>query len=167
MRDEDRTEPPDVGDERSILTGFLDFHRDTLEWKLTGLTDEQLRERAAPPSSMSLLGLLRHLADVERGWFRVDVNGEALDPLYSSSQDPDGDFDDLDGASVESVFATWREEVRLAREITAARSLDDTFTSGDRMFSVRRVLVHMIEEYARHNGHADLLRERIDGATGE
>ena len=167
MRDEDRTEPPDVGDERTILTGFLDFHRDTLEWKLTGLTDEQLRERAAPPSSMSLLGLLRHLADVERGWFRVDVNGEALDPLYFSSQDPDGDFDNLDDASVESVFATWREEVRLAREITAARSLDGTFTSGGRTFSVRRLLVHMIEEYCRHNGHADLLRERIDGATGE
>lgn len=167
MTDSDRTDPPYAGDELATLTAFLDFHRDTLEWKLTGLTDAQLRERSVPPSSMSLLGLLRHLCEVERGWFRRGVNGEDVPPLYYSDADPDGDFDNLDDADVAAVFATWRAEVQKAREITAARSLEDTFTRGERTISLRWVLVHLIEEYARHNGHADLLRERIDGSTGE
>ena len=170
MKEEDRTEPPQVGDDRATLTGFLDFHRDTLEWKCAGLTPEQLRERAVPPSSMSLLGLVRHLAEVERGWFQRGVAGETVVPLYYSDDDPDGDFDNVDGATqadVDEAFATWRAAVARAREIIAAASLDDTFTRRDGEISVRWVLVHMIEEYARHNGHADLLRERIDGATGE
>jgi len=170
VKEEDRTEPPQVGDDRATLTGFLDFHRDTLEWKCAGLTPEQLRERAVPPSSMSLLGLVRHLAEVERGWFQRGVAGETVVPLYYSDDDPDGDFDNVDGATqadVDEAFATWRAAVARAREIIAAASLDDTFTRRDGEISVRWVLVHMIEEYARHNGHADLLRERIDGATGE
>jgi uncharacterized damage-inducible protein DinB len=169
VREQDRTEPQYVADERAVLTGFLDFHRDTLEWKCTGLTPEQLRERAVPPSTMSLLGIVRHLADVERGWFRRGVAGEKIGPIFYSDDDPDGDFDNVDDATqadVDEAFAAWRAEVQRAREITAAASLDDTFTRRDEI-SVRWVLVHMIEEYARHNGHADLLRERIDGATGE
>ena len=167
MRGEDRTEPPYVGDERAVLTGFLDFHRDTLEWKCAGLTSEQMRERAVGPSSLSLLGLVRHLADVERGWFRRGVAGEDATPLFYSDNDRDGDFDNVGTADVDEAFAAWRAEVTRAREITAAASLDDTFTRRDQEISMRWVLVHMIEEYARHNGHADFIRERIDGATGE
>jgi uncharacterized damage-inducible protein DinB len=170
VKEEERTEPPLVGDDRELLTKFLDFHRDTLEWKCSGLTPEQLRERAVPPSSMSLLGIVRHLADVERGWFRRGVNGEDLAGIYWTEADPDGDFDNVDNATradVDDAFATWRTEVQRAREITAAKSLDDTFVRRGKEFSLRWVLVHLVEEYARHNGHADLLRERLDGETGE
>lgn len=170
MKEQDRTQPPHTGTDRELLTGFLDFHRDTLEWKCSGLSPQQLSERAVP-SSMSLLGLVRHLADVERGWFRRGVNGEDVAGIYWSDADPDGDFDNVGAAStqadVDEAFATWREEVRRAREITAATDLDDTFSRRDTTFSLRWVLVHLIEEYARHNGHADLMRERIDGCTGE
>ena len=170
MKEEDRTEPPYAGDERAILGGFLDFHRDTLEWKCAGLTPEQLRDRAVSPSTLSLLGLVRHLAEVERGWFRRGVAGEEVGPLYYTDEEPDLDFDDVDGATAEDVegaLAAWRFEVRRAREISADTPLDRTFTRRDRTISHRWVLVHMIEEYARHNGHADFLRERIDGSTGE
>jgi len=170
MKAEDRTEPPYVGDDRAILAGFLDFHRDTLVMKCTGLTPQQLREPAVPPSSLSLLGLVRHLAEVERGWFRRGVAGEDVGPLYYTEDEPDKDFDDVRDATeddVEGAFAAWRFEVRRAREISAATPLDHTFARHDREFSHRWVLVHMVEEYARHNGHADLMRERIDGVTGE
>jgi len=171
MKDNDRTEPPYTGDDRATLTGFLDFHRDTLEWKCDGLTAEQLAVRGVPPSSLSLLGLVRHLAEVERGWFQRSVAGEKTEPLFYSDEDRDGDFNNVDGATqatVDEAFAAWRAAVARAREITAATKLDETFTSrAGQQISLRWVLVHMIEEYARHNGHADLLRERIDGATGE
>jgi uncharacterized damage-inducible protein DinB len=170
VKPEDRTEPPYVGDDRAILAGFLDFHRDTLVMKCSGLTPEQLRERSVPPSSLSLLGLVRHLAEVERGWFRRGVAGEDVGPLYYTEEEPDLDFDDVDDATAEDVdgaFAAWRFEVQRAGEISAATPLDHTFTRRGREFSHRWVLTHMVEEYARHNGHADLLRERIDGVTGE
>ena len=171
MQDKDRRETPYTGDERATLTGFLDFHRDTLEWKCDGLTPAQLAQRGVPPSSMSLLGLVRHLADVERGWFRRGVAGETAEPLFYTDDNLDGDFDDVDGATqadVDRAFAAWRAEAARASEIIAATELDQTFVSrrGD-VISLRWVLVHLIEEYARHNGHADLLRELIDGATGE
>jgi uncharacterized damage-inducible protein DinB len=170
MSENARTEPPDAGDERATLAGFLDYHRDTLEWKCTGLTPEQLRERVVPPSTLSLLGLVRHMAEVERGWFRRGVAGEDVGPLYYTEDEPDRDFDDVDGATaddVEGAFAAWRFEVRRAREISVATPLDHMLTRRDQTLSHRWVLVHMIEEYARHNGHADLLRERLDGAKGE
>jgi uncharacterized damage-inducible protein DinB len=165
----ERTEPPEVADERTTLTSFLDYQRQTLAWKCDGLTDAQLRERIVPPSSMSLLGLVRHLADVERGWFRRTLTGEDAPRMYYSDEDPDGDFDNVDDADVAEAFAAWRAECDRAREIVAATpTLDVTGTQrlGNKV-SLRWILVHMIEEYARHNGHADLLRERIDGATGE
>jgi uncharacterized damage-inducible protein DinB len=170
VREEDRTEPPYTADERATLAGFLDFQRDTLEWKCTGLVAEQLRERAVPPSGLSLLGLVRHLAEVERWWFRRGVAGEKVGPMYYTDEEPDRDLDDVDDATAEDVegaVAAWRFEVRRAREISAATPLEQTFTRRDQAFSHRWVLVHMIEEYARHNGHADLLRERADGSTGE
>jgi uncharacterized damage-inducible protein DinB len=167
---EGRPLPPQAGDERASLEGFLDYHRATLAWKCSGLSPEQLAERAVPPSSMSLLGLVRHLADVETGWFdRVDT-GVRRPPVYSSETEPDGDFDGAaaDPAVVEDAFATWQRAVEQSRAVTARTPLDATFEHPrDGTTSLRWVLLHMIEEYARHNGHADLLRERLDGAVGE
>jgi uncharacterized damage-inducible protein DinB len=119
---------------------------------------------------LSLLGLVRHMAEVERSWFRRTLAGEAAPPLYYSDSDPDGDFDWVEGAEVDAAFAAWRAECDHARELIAKMdSLDyvgHQRRSGERV-SLRWILVHMIEEYARHNGHADLLRERIDGAVGQ
>jgi uncharacterized damage-inducible protein DinB len=168
MTADERPEPPLHGDERATLTGFLDFQRATLAWKCSGLTDEQLKERAIPPSTLSLLGLVRHMADVERSWFRRCLAGTDAPPLFYSDGDRDGEFDNVDTADVTAAFATWEAECGFAREaVAAAPTLDVSGTSRDRTYSLRWILAHMIEEYARHNGHADLLRQRLDGATGE
>ena len=166
-----RSYPENTGDERATLTGFLDYQRGTLEWKCAGLTAEQLARRASPPSTLSLLGIVRHLADVERTWFRRRIAGESVPPIFFTETEPDLDFDGAvaDPEVVATAFSAWRREIARAREITSAVKLDDTFVrpgAGERL-SVRWVLTHMIEEYARHNGHADLLREAIDGQTGE
>jgi uncharacterized damage-inducible protein DinB len=168
MPDDNRPQPPATGDERTMLAGWLDFHRATLEMKCAGLTPAQLATRAVEPSTLSLLGLVRHLADVERSWFRRRLAGEDAPPLYFSDEDPDGDFDNLDPATVDEAFATWQAECDRARQIAAALpSLDVTVDRDGQQLSARWVLHHMVEEYARHNGHADLLRERLDGTTGE
>jgi len=167
MDSQSRTDPPTVADERTLLTGFLDLQRDTLAWKCSGLTDEQLKQRSVEPSSLSLLGLLRHLTEVERGWFVKTIAGEEAPPTYYTEENPDGDFDDLDTHSPTEVYEAWQAACARSREITAARELDFEGSRPHRNYSLRWVLLHMIEEYARHNGHADLLRERIDGATGE
>ena len=163
-----RQDTPYVADERQMLEAWLDFHRQTLLGKCSGLTVGQLRQRAAPPSTLSLLGLVRHMAEVERGWFRRRIAGQKVGFLYSSEADPDGEFDHVDAADADGDFATYRREVGLARQAAAGWDLDETFFHSHRnaQISVRWVYLHMIEEYARHNGHADLLRERIDGATG-
>jgi uncharacterized damage-inducible protein DinB len=164
----ERTDPPLEAPERQMLTTWLDYHRDTLAWKCAGLTDEQLRERAVPPSSLSLLGLVRHMSDVERGWFRRVLGGEDAPYRYGNDTKPDAEFDDVGTADVAAAFASWRADCDRARELVAAApSLDVTGERRGERFSLRWILVHMIEEYARHNGHADLLRERIDGAVGE
>jgi uncharacterized damage-inducible protein DinB len=163
-----RTTPPTVGDERQILSAYLDWHRATLELKCDGVPRERLSERTVPPSSLSLHGLLRHLAAVERWWFRIQFAGEDIPMLYYSDDDPNQDFDDLDG-DIDEAFAVWREECQRSREIVAgAASLDETGIqrSTGKPIALRRIMVHMIAEYARHNAHADLLRERIDGAVG-
>jgi uncharacterized damage-inducible protein DinB len=158
---------PREADERTTLTAFLDWQRNTLEGKCAGLDAEQLRRRAAPPSSLSLLGLVRHMAEVERWWFRVNLAAEQVGALFSTDGDPDADFE-VDTADVETAFTAWQAECERAREIAMSRTLDDTGRNRDtgRVMSLRWTLVHMIEEYSRHNGHADLLRERIDGAVG-
>jgi uncharacterized damage-inducible protein DinB len=167
-----RTEPALAADERDMLTGWLDYHRATLLWKCDGLSDDQLRQRSVPPSGLSLIGLVRHLTECERGWFRKVLHGEDLPGLYYTPEDPDGDFDNVDSADTASVFAAFERECALAREAIA--SVPDLDTLGKKpsrdsgeLFSLRWILTHMIEEYARHNGHADLLRECIDGATGD
>jgi uncharacterized damage-inducible protein DinB len=164
-----RPSPPRSAPEQEMLEAWLDFHRITLERKCSGLSPEQLRRRAVPPSSLSLLGLVRHMADVERSWFRRALANEPAPPHYRSDNDPNGAFDNVDTADVEEAFATWREECAQARAVVAAFSDLDALGHDEarpRRPSVRWVLVHLIEEYARHNGHADLLREVIDGVVG-
>jgi uncharacterized damage-inducible protein DinB len=165
----ERVDAPTVAGEREMLDGWLDWHRATLLQKCAGLTSDQLKQRSAPPSSMSLLGLVRHLAEVEQSWFQRRIAGRELPFIYCDVDDnPDGDFDDVDSADAEADFRVYAKQVEAARAVVRDRPLDETFFHA-RMeveMSVRWVYVHMIEEYARHNGHADLLRERIDGATG-
>ncbi|MEU4338962.1 DinB family protein [Micromonospora lupini] len=167
----DRTQEPLVADERTMLEGWLDYHRDTLLHKCAGLTAEQLRSASVEPSDLSLLGLVLHMTDVERSWFRQRFAGQDLPDLYDYDTDNDADFHAAASADAEAAFATFRAEVDAARAVTEGRSLDETFTlprrDGTPTFSLRWVYVHMIEEYARHNGHADLIRERIDGVTGD
>lgn len=166
--DDTRAPLPLVGDEREILTAYLDWHRETFALKCSGVPPEQLSERTVPPSTLTLHGLVRHLAAVEQWWFRHQFAGEDVPMLYYSDDEPSQDFDDLDG-DVAEAFAVWRAECEHSREIVAAASsLDQTGTHQrtGQPVSLRRILVRMIAEYARHAGHADLLRERIDGATG-
>jgi uncharacterized damage-inducible protein DinB len=164
-----RVPPVLRGDERDILNSWLEWHRETLAVKCAGLSDEQLRERSAPPSSMSLLGLVRHMANVERVWFRRVLNAEDIPMLWDKATRWDADFDDAETASVEESFATWHEEMEHSRKISAEMSLDAVgrWQRVDEDVSHRRTLIHLIQEYARHNGHADMLRERIDGMAGE
>ncbi|MET8464938.1 DinB family protein [Micromonospora zamorensis] len=167
----DRSHEPLVADERTMLEGWLDHHRDTLLHKCAGLTAEQLRTASVEPSSLSLLGLVLHMTDVERSWFRQRFAGQDLPDLFDYSTDIDADFHAAAGADAEAAFAAFRAEVEAARAATEGRSLDETFmltrSDGTRTFSLRWAYLHMIEEYARHNGHADLIRERIDGVTGD
>ena len=156
-----------------LLLGFLRYHRETLAIKCTGLTAADLARRAVEPSTLSLLGLLRHLAEVERGWFRRTMAGQEAPPYFYDEQDVDGDFDNVapDSGLVEEAWRVWRAEVAFADAFVAeAPDLDMPSRSEHRLHgavSLRWVLAHMLEEYARHNGHADLLRERIDGTVGE
>ena len=158
--------PTNAG-EREMLQGWLDFHRDTLLAKCAGLTADQLVEASTPPSTLTLLGLVRHMTEVERSWFRQRFLGQRIGDLYYTAADEDADFNDAAPAGAEADFAAFGAEIRACDRMVEERGLDETFTaSGSRTLSLRWVYVHMIEEYARHNGHADLLRERIDGATG-
>jgi hypothetical protein len=166
--DVDRGGFPAAGGESASLEAFLDFHRRTLLLKCGGLNGEQLASKPLPSTSLSLLGLVRHLAENERWWFRRRFGKDAsADDLYCSEEYPDGDFDLADAGAAEADFATYAREVELARATAAGRALDEEFPGRDGMLTLRWVYLHMIEEYARHNGHADLLREAIDGVTGE
>jgi uncharacterized damage-inducible protein DinB len=164
-----RTDWPSIGDERTMLDGLVDWHRQTLLVKCAGLTAEQIKQRSAEPSGLSLLGLVRHLTNVERGWF-WDFGGQ-MTLLHWTGDDPSTGWTDFSGvpeADPRADLAAYRETCQRSRDLVAGASLDDTFTEEQgRTFSLRWVYLHMIEEYARHNGHADLLRERIDGTTGE
>ncbi|MFI8171465.1 DinB family protein [Streptomyces sp. NPDC085931] len=167
----ERSMPATTADERTMLEGWLEFHRQTLAWKCEGLSDEQLRTASAPPSELSLLGLVRHMADVERSWFRRVLANEDAPPLYFSDDDLDGEFHLTEADTWAEAGAAWQGEIEAARANAARFGLDDISEgkhrrTGER-FNLRWIYTHMIEEYARHNGHADLLRERIDGATGD
>jgi uncharacterized damage-inducible protein DinB len=166
----DRREPDRVATERTALEQWLDYHRETLISKCAGLTAEQLKRRACPPSTLSLLGLVRHVTEAERGWFRMYAGEEDVPFPY----DPEGvgrDFDDLEGADAAANIDAFWQEVDAARAAVAGKSLDLVVRSmpshPTRTQDLRWIYIHMIEEYARHNGHADLLREAIDGRTGD
>jgi len=160
-----------TADERTTLAAFLRYQRDTFQWKCAGLDAVQMARRSAEPSTLSLLGLVRHLADVERLWFREVMAGEDAPARFSSATDRDGAFDNVvpDPVLVGDAWDAWRSEVAFAEEFVSA--VPDLEVTGHDLWrgptSLRWVLVHMVEEYARHNGHADLLRERIDGAVGQ
>jgi uncharacterized damage-inducible protein DinB len=166
-----RKDPPGQADERTTLTTFLRWHRDTLELKCAGLDPEALARRAVEPSTMSLLGLVRHMADVERGWFRRVLAGQDAPSHFASAADRDGDFDNAvpDPEVVAEAWRVWRDEIAFAEQfVERAPTLDVSGNvSWHGTVSLRWVLMHMVEEYARHNGHADLLRERIDGRLGQ
>jgi uncharacterized damage-inducible protein DinB len=162
-----RSSPGYLLGEREMLDGWLDYHRATLLWKCGGLTDDQLRERSCPPSTLSLLGLVRHMTDVENGWFSALLSEEGYRPRYSTNDDPDGDFDSLDNAPPDEVFAAYLDQCDRSRRLANGIPLDQTLPGPTKTYSLRWVYTHMVEEYARHNGHADLLRERIDGAVGD
>lgn len=164
----ERIGPPVIADEREMLRAFLDFHRATLAMKCDGLSDEDLRRQSMPPSTLSLLGLVRHLAEVERTWFRRVINGEDIPLVWSDG----GDFQaayDASGATRAEAFEAWQREVEHSRRIEReAKSLDVTGYQArwGEDVSLRLVMMHLMHEYARHNGHADFLREGIDGTVG-
>ena len=168
--DVDRSDPPLVTGERAALEAWLDYQRETLLLKCSGLTAAQLRERAVPPSGLTLLGLVRHMTEVERWWFRVHGANQDMTFRYTE-ENLDADFEDLDEPDAEVVLAAYWEEAGLARAAVRGLDLEHVVPShGDhpeRVRNLRWIYLHMIEEYARHNGHADLLRERIDGSTGQ
>lgn len=164
-----RAEAPETGDERAMLEGFLDYHRGTLLWKASGLTPAQLVTASVEPSGLTMLGLVRHCALNERWWFRQQAAQLDIPETYDLSENEDAELEDLDPDRAEEDFAIYRAEVSAAREAVRDLPLDHTFKNRGRKtdMTLRWVYLHMIEEYARHNGHADLIRERIDGATGE
>lgn len=168
--DEDTRTDGGFHGEHAVLAGYLRDQRLTLELKCTGLDAEEMARRSVEPSNLSLLGLVRHLAGVEQYWFRHVMAGEDVRRHYRTAEDPAADFTGAvaDPAVVSDAWATWRAEVAHAERLVAeAPGLDVAGDSGGQPMELREVLVHMIEEYARHNGHADFLRERIDGRVGQ
>ena len=166
-----RIDPDRLSNEKQALDEWVDFHRATLLMKCDGLSSDQLKLRSVEPSTLTLLGLVRHMSEVERGWFRRTATGEDIDFRYSTDEDPDADFLNVESADASTDIAHFVAECQRSRAATADLSLDLVVASrGDhpeRTRNVRWIYLHMIEEYARHNGHADLLRERIDGVTGD
>jgi len=164
-----RADPGRILGERQALEAWLDFHRDTLLRKCAGLTAGQLKERAVPPSRLSLLGLVRHMTEVERGWFRIYAANSDMPFPYDPDQTGQ-DFEALDHADAAANLEAFKQEIEHARAAVAGKHLDDVVPSHGhhpgRTRDIRWIYLHMIEEYARHNGHADLIRERIDGVTG-
>ncbi|MGO9657109.1 MAG: DinB family protein [Acidimicrobiales bacterium] len=159
-----------LGDERETLVEYLRRQRLTLQVKCDGLDAGQLASRSVEPSTMSLLGLVRHMAEVERTWFRRRFAGQDVPKRYQSDAEPDGDFDGAvaDQSVVDEAWRAWRDEVAFAEQFVGETDLGFVGDDGaGNPLSLRELLVHMVEEYARHNGHADLLRERLDGRIGQ
>jgi len=177
FRAEDRLDPPLGADEAATLLGFLNYQRDTLRWKCTGLTSAQLTTRLAP-STMTLGGLLKHLAVVESGWLNQTFAGGVVKPSWFDDLDPDDaewSFSSAAEASPEQLFAWFDESIAVSDGVIAEAlagadglgTLSHEVLEDGQRFSLRWIICHLIEEYARHNGHADLLRESIDGLTGD
>ncbi|WP_199551247.1 DinB family protein [Streptomyces sp. N35] len=168
MTADHRIGPPLTGGERETLRAFLDYHRATLAMKCEGLTDEELRQRSMPPSTLSLLALVRHMAEVERAWFHRAFEDPDAPMVWSDEIDFQAAYDASASTRAEA-FGAWEAEVERSRRIEkAADSLDTTGYQPrwDKEISLRMVMVHVLLEYGRHNGHADFLREGVDGTTG-
>lgn len=166
VADADRQTRPNGGPEKELLEAFLDYQRDTLLWKVSGLTDAQLTQEKTP-SGTTLLGLVKHLAYVERNWFQIRFMGRPLSVPWRTD-DPDADFRIDPHETGAGIIAFYRAEIAESKRIVAEASSTDVLAiSPERPHTLRRILVHMIEETARHNGHADILRELTDGQTGE
>jgi hypothetical protein len=151
-----------------MLAAWLDYHRSTLLWKCESIDGAALARCAVPPSSLSLLGLVRHMTYVEWHWFEHVFAGSASPPPISLHDDVDADFNDLHPESASEDVGYFMQRCEESRAIVgAADSLDVVAIAGDRPITLRWIMIHMVEEYARHNGHADLLREQIDGSVGE
>jgi hypothetical protein len=162
----DRTPEPESSGERELLLGWLDFHRDALAAKCAGLDDEQLVCASAPPSALSLLGLVRHLTEMERHYLVDALAGTSVGLLYCTEENPEADIEGIDASMVAASMAAWAEA--RSRADAALHTFDDLGTptpSGHR--TARWHVLKVLQEYARHNGHADIIRERIDGARGE
>ncbi len=157
-----------VAGERDVLTGYRAFQRGTLEVKCAGLTPEQLCSRPIPSTDLTLLGLVRHMATVEYGWFQIALQDVVGDRPFRPTKTPSEEFDLPEPSDdlVREAFTSWHEQCGLSDEFIAAHDLE-TRAAREPGKELREVLVHMIEEYARHNGHADLLREAIDGRRGQ
>jgi uncharacterized damage-inducible protein DinB len=167
LLDDRRSEPPYVLAEREMLEAWLEFHRTTLLMKCEGLDDATRKSRPVATSLLSLHGLIRHMAEVERGWFRRVLLREPDTPhIWSDPAVEDSELVPLDDADWEADLAAWQAECAASRAAAATHSLDDTGLKRGELCSLRWIYVHMIEEYARHNGHADLLRELLDGKVG-
>jgi Protein of unknown function (DUF664) len=163
---QERAPEPVDGDEREVLTGWLAFHRDALAAKCAGLTDEQLVLTAAAPSDLSLLGLVRHLTEMERVYLVWALGGGQLQLVYCTDEEPDGDIVGIGAELAAPSMRRWQAERQAADALLAGADSLDAIGAGNRR-SVRWNVVKLLQEYARHNGHADLIRQRIDGATGE
>jgi hypothetical protein len=164
-----RPEVPISGPERSQLEAWLDFHRATLLHKCDGLGAAQLKERPVPTSSLSLLGMLRHMTQVEQVWFSLRFAGHETSLYYGDEGDRDADFNDLESAALEEVIDLYLHAIKTSREVATGHDLDELAKKPGRQgghVDLRWIYMHMSEEYARHCGHADLLREMIDGKTG-
>jgi Protein of unknown function (DUF664) len=160
-----RVDGPLTGDERPMLDAYLNWQRTSLLRVCAGLNGQQLAIRALPPSRLSLLGLVRHMAKVERIWFRQRIGREDVPALFGGPGDP-ADFEEIDPAGAEREVTALQQEWRRADGAASRCSMTDTLELRGEQWSVRMVYLHVIGEYARHNGHADLLREQIDGVTG-
>ncbi len=163
----ERVEPDGHENERASLDGWIAYHRATLLMKCAGLSEEQLKLRSAAPSNLTLLGLVRHMTEVERGWFRIQAAKEQLEYPYSTNESPEADLLEVQSADASADLALYVAECQRAQAALSRVELDTIIHRNGRWFDVRWIYLHMIEEYARHNGHADLLRELIDGATGD
>jgi hypothetical protein len=164
----ERANVPVSGDERTQLDAWLDFQRATLLRKCDGLSVTQMKERPVATSLLSLLGIIRHMTFVEQVWFETTFAAHDTSDYYKTEGDRDADFNDLDSAALEVVIDLFLKSVKVSRELSAGHSLDELAKKPrrGREVDLRWIYVHMIEEYARHNGHADLIRELVDGTTG-
>ena len=166
IQDPRRVEPPYLLPERDMLEAWLEFHRLTLLLKCEGLDDAARKARPVPTSKLSLHGLVRHMAEVERGWFRRTLAEEPVPHIWADDEVDDVALIPLDDADWDADLGAWQAECEASRAVAASRTLDDVGDRRGRPCSLRWIYNHMIEEYSRHNGHADIIRELIDGAVG-